>query len=133
MKLNRNSKFFTESILVGIAVLIVIAFTLLKYKKGNEIKENYKVTSGKIVRYFSGGVDLSRSIVYSYEINDKEHFREIIVNYRFEICNDFSQCKDKRYWVIYSPKNPENSLINLEIEIQGVENPKFPDNLDDFK
>jgi len=28
---------------------------------------------------------------------------------------------------------PENSLINLEVEIQGVENLKFPENLDEFK
>lgn len=107
--------------------------TINRNKNSEKIKDNYKITQGRIVKYYPRGTEVQRRIVYSYFCENKEYSRRINVDYKFEICQDFEKCQDKRYWVIFSPDNPKNSLINLEIEVQGIENPKFPESLDDFK
>ena len=107
--------------------------SLYKKEKAEQIKNDYQVSIGHIVKYYSG-VNVQNRLKYCYVADDSvSYYRTIYVDYKFEICQDFEKCKDKRYWVIYSSSNPKNSLINLNLEIQGIENPEFPKNLSDFE
>lgn len=117
-----------------IILLIVMDITSLYSKQNAEqIKNDYQVSVGYIVKYYPK-MNMRARIEYCYVADDSvSYYRTISVNYKFEICQDFEKCKDKRYWVIYSSSNPKNSLINLNLEIQGIENPEFPKNLNDFK
>lgn len=131
--ISRNNNKYKEGILIVITITIILIFSLRDKRKDDEIKRHYIKAIGKIEKYYSKSVDLPRKITYTFKVKSTKYSRDIIVNYKFDICENFNNCKDKRYWVIYSPENPENSLINLEVEIQGIENPEFPKNLDDFK
>ncbi len=111
----------------------MLVTTINKNKNAEGIKNNYKITQGRITKYYPRGTEVQRRIIYFYFVADKEYNRRINVNSKFEICKDFDKCKDRRYWVIYSPDNPKNSLINLDIEIQGIDNPEFPESLEGFK
>ena len=128
----RNSK-YTEFILIIITLIVAAITTLYRKQNAEQIKNDYQVSIGHLVKYYPS-VNMQAEIEYCYVADDSVSYcRTIPVNYRFEICQDFEKCKDKRYWVIYSSSNPKNSLINLNLEIQGIENPEFPQNLDDFE
>jgi len=123
----------TEFIFIIISLIVIAISALYKKQIAEQIKNDYKVSVGYIVKY-RPGVNVQSNIDYCYVADDSvSYYRTIDVDYKFKICQDFEKCKDKRYWVIYSSSNPKNSLINLNIEIQGIENPEFPKNLNDFK
>lgn len=128
----RNSK-YTEFILIIILLIVMSITTLYRKQNAEQIKNDYQVSIGHLVKYYPH-VNMQARIEYCYVADDSvSYYRTIDVDYKFKICQDFEKCKDKRYWVIYSSSNPKNSLINLNLEIQGIENPEFPKKLDDFE
>jgi hypothetical protein len=129
-----NNRKVHELVLLIILLIVIVLTSLYKKRNKEQLKSDYKVSVGSIVKFYPRGSDVPRRINYCYIAMDSTYYyRTIDVSYKFEICLNFENCRDKRYWVIYSPDNPENSLINLEIEIQGIKNPEFPEDLDDFK
>ena len=131
----RNSKYI-EFILVIISLIILTIITLCRKQNAEQIKNDYQVSIGHIVKYHPTDPSDQGSIKYCYVADDSVlYYRTIYVTYKFENenCHNFEKCKDKQYWVIYSTSNPKNSLINLNLEIQGIENPEFPQKLDDFE
>ena len=132
--MTQKQKKILQVVFIVVFMILFGAHWVNNLKKKKEVLQNNKITIGWLIEYDDGGSDFSaKSIKYSYNVLRDTFTREVNVTVKFEICQDFEKCRDKRYWVIYSPDNPENSLINLETEIQGIENPKFPESLDDFK
>ncbi len=126
----------TEFILVIISLIILTIITLCRKQNAEQIKNDYQVSIGHIVKYYPSDPSGRGTIEYCYVADDSvSYYRTIFAKSKFEKenCHNFEKCKDKRYWVIYSTSNPKNSLINLYLEIQGIENPEFPKKLDDFK
>lgn len=133
VKVIKTNRRIYEIVFIVILLFLMLLTTISKNKNNAAIKDNYDVTQGKITSFYPRGTEVKNRIEYSYKVNNKEFYRYINVGYKLEICRDLKKCQNKRYWVIYSPDNPANSLINLEIEIQEIENPEFPENLDDFQ
>lgn len=54
---------------------------------------------------------------------------------KFNACDDSigKECSKKRFWVIFATNDPSKSLINFEVDINEIEDPAFPNNLDDFE
>jgi hypothetical protein len=129
----KQKKILQVSFIVIFMILFVVHW-INNLKEEKKVLLKNKTTVGWLKEYDDGGADFSaKSVTYSYEVLGKIFSREVNVTVGFKNCEDFDKCKDKRFWVIYSPDSPEKSLINLEIEIQGIENPEFPETLDGFK
>jgi len=132
--MNQKQKKILQVSFIAVFMILFVAHWLNNLKEKKEVLHKNKTTVGWLTEYNDGGTDFSaKSVIYSYKVLGDTFLREVNVTVRFKICEDFDKCRDKRYWVIYSPDNPENSLINLDVEIQGIENPEFPEILDDFK
>lgn len=132
-KYNLEKLFGTIVIVVSISGYIV--WTVLDKKNAQNVKDDYAFSSGEIMSYSSSGAPESFSLKYSYRALNKSFHRSIHAPFeKFPGCeHDFSLCSGKRFWVAYEKGNPSNSLINLDIEIQGLENPKPPETLEGFK
>lgn len=131
MKVTRNyiDVFFA---LVFIITLIIV-FTVRKNTR-EMILYDYEVSMGKIVNYMIYGIDRNHRLTFEYIVDGVKYSRKISPKRHFSSCyKDIRYCSDKLFWIIYSPDNPKKSLINLKIEIQGMEDPPFPKNLDDFE
>lgn len=122
---------------IGSLLVLIISLNIYQSETARGIKEEYDITQGKMIKY----VDSERSvegkkrvITYSYNVGPKTHFRKIPTDIKFPECSGGldHECARKRFWVIYSKKDPGKSLINLKIELQEKRKPKFPETLDDF-
>ncbi|MBE9467613.1 MAG: hypothetical protein IMY72_04735 [Bacteroidetes bacterium] len=132
--MNNTQKKILKISFIVIFIILFIGHWINNIKEKKEVLFKNKTTIGWLFEYDDGGADFSaKSVIYSYEVLGKIFSREVNVTVGFKKCENFEEFKDKRYWIIYSPDSPEKSLINLEIEIQGIENPEFPETLDDFK
>jgi hypothetical protein len=123
-------------ILGGIMILIILWNVYIKNDE-KEIKGNYGITEGWIRYYDDGEKSVerrARSIEYSYQVNSKVYSRRINTDLKFRECNDgvIGKCASKRFWVIYSKKAPNRSLIDLNIEIQKSEELEFPKQINGF-
>lgn len=122
-------------------VLVFIVFIWLGwryYKKDinkKAVVENHFFAIGKISDYRSVGTYRNYYLTYSFNIGNKSYSKSTSIPYKlFPDCEyDFSLCSDKEFWVAYEEGNPSNSLINLDIEIQGIESPVPPPSLDGFR
>ena len=125
-----------QKIVVIVTVVVVIIYIYKDVVKKNKIIKHHEFSIGKITKYHSSGSPESFHLRYSYTI-DKQQFYERSIHAPFEKfpgCeHDFSICSDKRFWVAHEKDDPSNSLINIDIEIQDIENPKPPKNLDGFR
>lgn len=87
-----------------------------------------------MIGYKEVGSDRNAYVEYSYTVNGVKYSRRTGSTWRFPECyKNVYGCRDKRFWVIYSKEDHSKSLINLEIEIQNIPNPKFPETLKDFR
>ncbi len=129
-----------QKIKLNLIVFLVLAIMFFIYRqisnKSNQtIKDNYEVTSGRIFNYFVVGAEAAKYLEYEYFVEEQRYTRKMNVNIpKFYKCNeDIAYCQGKLFWVIYSPNKPKRSLIDFTNEIQGVENPPFPETLEDFQ
>ncbi|WP_109831529.1 hypothetical protein [Reichenbachiella versicolor] len=127
-----------DNIFIAVIILIVLWVCWRYYDKGinkNKVLENFDLTTGRAVKYESIGTIKNYYLKYEYLVNRKKYQDETSVPYKFfpNCEHDFSVCSDKRFWVAYQKDDPSNSLINLYIEIQDIENPKPPETLDNFR
>ncbi|MCB0497172.1 MAG: hypothetical protein KDC79_13615 [Cyclobacteriaceae bacterium] len=122
-------------------ILVFIAFFWLGWryykKEANKkmVEENYFFAVGKISNYGYRGTYRNYYLTYSFKVGDELYSKLTSIPYKlFPDCEyDFSICSDKEFWIAYEIGNPSNSLINLDIEIQGIEDPVPPKNLDGFR
>ena len=131
------------TVLVG-AVCITVVFLVIqgtrsKNKYIREVKNDYSVTKGWILDYeetLNSDLGSRTSITYTYELEGKRYTREIYAAKQFSECYNGetigNACERKRFWVIYSKEDPSKSLINLQIDIQNIANPVFPETTDEF-
>jgi hypothetical protein len=118
-------------------LICVVAYSVWYYVKLQNrelVLEGYDLAKGRMDEYWVVGTIKSRYLAYSYIVNKKKYQSETAAASRFKGCeHDFSLCSDKRFWVAYEKGNPSNSLINLNIEIQNLENPEPPKTLEGFR
>lgn len=137
--MKKIKKYDSSSVFVYIVVIISILFviigTIRNNKNAEKVHKSHLFSIGTLESYTSSGAPESFSLTYSYRVGIKKHKRSIHAPYnRFPGCeHDFSICSDKEFWVAYEKRNPSNSLVNVYIEIQGVENPIPPETLDGFR
>jgi hypothetical protein len=137
--MNNKKKWKTpDKIGVALFALFFIFGLYLHFKEKDEtfyIKQEYGKTIGKFYRYDAVGGTGTPYITYSYIVAGIKYFDQVGggINYNYDFCYKNNNCRDKRFWVIYSIKDPSKSLINLTVELQDMENPPFPETLDNFK
>jgi hypothetical protein len=122
--------------IIYLALLIFIGYKFVDfYYDKYYVKHNYQITIGKIIEYEEFGIGPNRYLTYSYIVNGSEIRREIdSPRVIFKECLEpGKKCDEKRFFVIYSRKHPERSLIDLTFEIQGIVNPNFPSSLLNFQ
>ncbi len=104
-------------VLSVLMIFLIIWTTRTAIINRKEIRKDYKIAQGKIINYWEFGVDETHYIEYEYVVEGKKYKRKI--NLSNEILDTFEENNPRSYekycfWVIYSPKNPQKSLINLE-------------------
>jgi len=125
---------------IGLAILIgivVILFVLYYLDVGNrrEITNDFEKTLGILTKYEDASSVEGRNIniEYSFTVDSKVYSRKIRTMTKFKKCQDNPlNCIGKKYWVIYQKNHPENSLVNIEFEIEVENSNSFPDSLSDF-
>jgi hypothetical protein len=128
----KKSRINIFQFIIYLAIFIFAGYKIVNYYSDKlYIKNDFLITKGKIVKCDEFGVGPNKYLTYSYIVEGKEFKREINgPNVTFDDCKEQnSKCEHKRFFVIYSPKHPERSLIDLTLEIQEVEDPKFPSTL----
>ncbi|MBN1462046.1 MAG: hypothetical protein JW922_00010 [Paludibacteraceae bacterium] len=131
-----NERQITRSIIsfAIITLIVIVVFNYIRINNIKDLKRNYKVTVGYFYKYYEVA-DSGRPVVrYFYYVKGVRYYREVYTNNNYKYCRSISfDCSNIRFWVLYSPEDPRKSLINLKMEIQGMEDPPFPKNLDDFE
>lgn len=123
-----------QIIITLILLIIACAVWIYRDKTKQDILQHYDITKGQIVDYYIISVDITHYLEYKYNVDDIEYLRKINPVTHFDQCeNNLNLCEDKLFWVIYDPDAPEKSLIDLTVEIQDIENPPFPETLDNFE
>ena len=129
-KITRNELYF---IIFFFLILFIALFNHFKTKEEkSDILDNYKSTKGYFIDYDKVGDTGTPYITYSYKVDNKVYKRQVYGTRKLEYCYK-KDCSEKMFWVIYSPQNPKKSLINLQMEIQGMKDPPFPETLKNFK
>ena len=119
-------------------IIVPMLYFIIRYhNQRNDVKNDYMVTQGRIIYYDNAQKNSvegrGRIIRYSYEVAGVTYERKVQTDRQFPHCEiSWDLCQLKRYWVIYSRTDPEQSLINLSVEIQNVDKPEFPKTADDF-
>ncbi|SHG48670.1 Protein of unknown function [Chryseolinea serpens] len=145
MNIQKNKSEQGEGLLgCAIAPILLVVLAYIGYQRSldarykRQIAASFSETPGEIVAYWeessSESGSRSPSIQYSYRVEGNRYSRTVRTSIHFPDCEDVTSiaCAQKRFWVIYSTEDPRKSLINLEIQIQDIEHPKFPETLDDF-
>lgn len=127
-------KFFFWS-LVSIVLLVSIFRFFSKELDRKRVISNYQYTIGKLTEYRTTGPDRKYYVAYTYNVLGETFSTEPSAPPEiFPDCEyDFKICSEKRFWVAYQKDDPSNSLINLHIEIQNIEDANLPDNIDNFR
>jgi len=115
-------------------VLYVVGIAIYTHQRKKMIAENFSITGGKIVDYYTVG-DLSTEYTkYEYEVEGHKYYREFDSNNGIDSCyNNLCNCQKYRLLVIYSNEDHSKSLINLKRKyIKGENIDKKALNLDDF-
>jgi hypothetical protein len=132
----KKSKLKIPQFLLYLVIFGFASYKIVEYYSDKAIvKNNYKLTIGKIVEYDEIGIEPKSFLTYSYTANGKLYKREICCpNKVYDGCaENIALCDKKRFVVLYSKSHPEKSLIDLTLEIQEVKNPKFPNSLSKFQ
>lgn len=122
-------------IVIVVSIIGYIIWTIFDHENAQKVKKDHAFSIGELISYSSSGAPESFHLKYSYRVLNKSFERTIHAPFeKFPGCeHDFSLCSDKEFWVAYEKNNPSNSLINLEVEIQGIEYPVPPKTLDGFR
>jgi hypothetical protein len=136
---NKNPKLQRSAILLLVLVFaLVVIGTIVKTRYRRDVKSDHHITYGWIVEYIdserSSVEGKKRTIIYAYKAGAATFRRKVDTTLKFSECENVKdeECARKRFWVIYSKTDAGKSLINLKIELQEIDNPKFPDTLDGF-
>lgn len=134
MKRTKHWSIKIQYIFLYILVAIILYNLYNGYKERVLVQNNYAFTYGKIVYCSVGGDASSVRMIYEYKVDNVFYNKTILrLKSKYEICcKDIRYCSDKRFWVAYSMKKPNKSMINLFKEIQNEKEPKPPVNLDNF-
>jgi len=108
------SKYFKIALAIILFCTVIIKWSGDYFDKA-QIKMNYSISKGKIVNYYKIGDIGTPYLKYEYKVDENYYLRSVIPKRRKDSCyTDFSLCKDRYYWVIYSRSHPYKSLINLD-------------------
>jgi len=119
------------------ALIVILLFIPAGLNYLNKFKtiQDYKQTIGWITDYDEFGIGPNTYLTYEYIVDNYKYSRRINgPNRKFPQCEDnIYPCKNKRFIVIYSKKNPSNSLIDLTKELKKGEQVSMPSDLKDFQ
>jgi hypothetical protein len=135
----KNSKSGRNQLIIAAIVLFLIMWGVSLYRetRSKPIKENYGVTVGKIVHYYTSDKSVEGKGIklrYSYIVEGKVFTRYLSTHFSINGCgaNIDEVCSKKRFWVLYSKNNPEESLVNLKVEVDTAVTHDFREPLNDF-
>lgn len=133
LNIKRNRIIFYSISIIGIIIIILVNINYCL--QSSEIIKNYKITTGKISSINEMGPGGGIHMEYVYYVKSVKYKNSIYVPYEFEDCcrPESNECCSSVFWVIYSPDNPKNSMIDVTIDIQDEVNPTFPESLENFK
>lgn len=122
-------------------VLLLALFIYLGYLHIKDTQYRGQVTyspaytEGEIVAYnesTSAEGATSADIEYAYTVEGKRYSRKVDISVRFFRCESLDSCSKKRFWVVYSTRDPQKSMINFQLEVQHAKQPEPFSNTDDF-
>ncbi len=133
-----DKKALVQLLLFAMALAIFVAVSLHNRKKYfSEVNFEFEVTEGSITSYNDGSFSDSghnRIIGYSYSVGGILYSRKTVTAKFFVECENLSEnCKKKRFRVAYSKKDPSKSLIDFNIEVQGLKKIEKPKDIFDFR
>jgi hypothetical protein len=121
-----------------IAFIVLIVLVVLIYSKRQNtiefIRDHYNFAKGKITRaYILDGGQVRMD--YKYYIDGVKFMNTIAPNSTeyYDCYKDFEICDTVEFWVIYSNKDHQKSMIDLTESIKKGEDPKETRNLINFK
>ncbi len=124
-----------DSIFLILFLAIIIPILLFYYQGKNEILKKHLSTTGRIIYYSTIGEANSPSLEYEYFVDGVKftrHMRPSIS--KLDSCEkDINLCNKVFFTVIFSPENPEKSLIDLTKQMPYTKNPKPPKELKYFE
>ncbi len=138
--------FKKQEVFLGFIAVVIVIFSLGSYFKSiserKSILGDFATTTGRITRYVdldNSDLRSGRDITYEYNVDSILFERDIHTMSKLSKCKGLSygkglpeECKQKKFWVLYSKKDPSLSLINFSMEIQDVPNPKLPESEEGF-
>lgn len=104
--------------LVLVALIMVLGFKYHAFKV-DSIKEDGYITLGQIAKVDDGGEAFDMSATYYYQVENKLYSRKVEISpsdkqRNFKGCLWSSRdCSGGFAWVLYSEREPDESLINL--------------------
>jgi hypothetical protein len=136
---NKTIQWLKDNIIATIilsSIFLLISYkTFEKIMDKKEVKKEYNVTVGRIIKYKVYGDGPNTTLTYEYIVNEKTYTR--LINgpkVFFDGCeDDISLCSNKLFLVSYSKKYPNKSLINLHLEVQENDSIKKPKSLWGFQ
>lgn len=138
MSENQN-RWSTEKIIrymIFTAIFCVALFKIISNSIDTiDVKNDYLITTGKIVEYKVFGVGPNRYLTYSYQVNGRNYTRKINgPNRTYDECaENLSLCSEKKFVVIYSKQKPSKSLIDVTREISSTQEIAKPLDLKSFQ
>ncbi len=120
--------------IVGIGILSIILVNVQELNKNKYVRKDYKITKGFVKSVNDIGVESKSFLSYYYFVESRRYERTIRVSREFENCCDDknNKCCTSIFWVIYSTKKHDRSLINISLDLQDIENPEFPESIANF-
>src|SRR6201988_230360 len=115
------------TMLIGIVVILFVLY-YLDNRNRRDIMKDFEKTFGILTKYEdASSIEGSNVIIeYSFTVNSKVYSRRTHTMHKFKKCQDNPlNCIGKKYWVIYQRNHPENSLVDIEIEIEGENSNSF--------
>jgi len=91
------------------ALILILYFR--EYSKQTDIKNNTKITSGRLLELRSK-YKASFALIYEYYVDEKRYTSSVGIS-PFKCDDGRKNCIGKKFTVYYSSKNPENSRIDL--------------------
>ncbi len=131
--------FFKQDIFASIFYVVIFSFILFNivnyYIDKNEVYKDPLITVGWIIEYEEFGIGPNIYVTYEYKAKNKYFTRKIdSPNKRYSECKkNIGICKNKRFKVLYSKKNPSKSLIDFTVEVQDSNIITIPKSLKNFQ
>ncbi len=121
--MNKNVKSF---LVVVFSTLVVILVYNYHTNRVDIIKESGSITLGKIVKVDDGGEAFDMSAIYEYKVKNKLYSRKVEIahsdKHNFKGCLwSIEDCSGGLVWVLYSEKEPKESLVNLDYVFSGTD------------